>query len=413
MSDISSSRPQGESRPKWRLGRTQGLLICFGVAFLLALSRRPEQWYPYGEDGTIFYQQAHELGLRSLFVSYGGYLHLGLRIMALFLAQFPPSLMPFAMVTTALALQAGIATYIFSDEISNLVPSQFHRGLFAFVYIGLPDIDEVHGHFVNSQWHLALLSALLIFGRAPATRAGKVVRLLLVAILSLTGPFVAFLLPLTVYKLYRSRNRFNLGLVLCSIPSCLQVCSALLSNRDSHPWHDFLLPLVIPRTFGGRGFLSAAISPQLFRDHWFDPPVEWAAMFGVLVLCLYAIKEGKRFSIMLIYLGTCVILASFKSGVGSVGARLDPTFSNRYFFIFGFGLLTTMILIVASEKRYVRIATVCCVAGLLSLNWRLPHPEAFWPKYQAALQRYDQAAPGTWVVFPERPDGWVYQIRKR
>src|SRR5579862_2506419 len=140
MSDTESALQGSKSRPEWRLNRTAGLVICFVVAFLLALSRRHEPWYPYAEDGTIFYQQAREFGLGSLFHPYGGYLHLALRIIALLLSQFPPSLMLYAMVATALAIQAGVATYIFSDEISNLVPSQFYRALLAFTYIGLPDV---------------------------------------------------------------------------------------------------------------------------------------------------------------------------------------------------------------------------------------------------------------------------------
>jgi len=413
MIDLAGSLPQGESRPRRRFSPVTSLLICFTVAFILALSRRHAPWYPYAEDGRIFYQQANDLGLRSLFVPDGGYLHVGLRIMALFLAQFPPSMMPYAMVTAALAIQAGLATFIFSEEVSNLVPSQFYRGLFAFIYIGLPDIDEVYGHFVNSQWHLAILSTLLIFGRTPATRRGKIVRLVFVTILSLTGPFVAFLLPPTAYKYFRTRSRYNLGLLLCTIPSCVQICSVFLSDRPTRPWHDLALPLAIPRTFGGRGFLSAAIAPDLFRQYYVNGPVLWASMFGVVVLCIYAVAERKQFSALLIYMGACIIVTSLRGGVGSVGTRMDPTFSNRYFFIFGFGLLSTIVLILASEKRWVRVVTVGCVATILAVSWQLPYPEAFWPKYQAALQRYDRAVPGTRVEFPEVPKEWTFSIRKR
>jgi hypothetical protein len=409
MSDVTAVEP----RPRWRPSRIQGLLICFVVAFLLALSRRHDPWYPYAEDGSVFYQQANFLGLRSLFVPDGGYLHVGLRIMALFLAQFPPSLMPFAMVTAALAIQAAVATYIFSEEISNLVPSQFHRGLLAFIYIGLPDVDEVYGHFVNAQWHLAILSTLLIFGRVPATRAGKVVRLALVAILSLTGPFVAFLLPLTAYKLFRSRSRYNLGLMLCSLPCLVQVGSVFVSDRPTRTADFLLRPLLMPRVFGGRGLLSAAIAPSLFEQHYVDAPVLWAATFGAVVLTLYAILERKRFAVLLLYMGACILVSCLRVGVGNVSGLVDPKFSNRYFFIFGFGLLATVVLMVASEKRRVQAATACCIAAMLAVSWQLPYPVGFWPKYQAALQRYDRAKPGTQVVFPEVPKGWIFFVRKR
>ncbi|HWD37824.1 MAG TPA: hypothetical protein VG944_03185 [Fimbriimonas sp.] len=413
MAEVSTDLQNGAGRARWRLNPVAQLLICFVIAFALALSRRHAPWYPYAEDGIIFYQQANDFGIRSLIIPDGGYLHVGLRIMALALAQFPPSLMPFAMVATALAIQAAVATFIFSDGISNLVPSQFYRGLFAFIYIGLPDVDEVHGHFVNSQWHLALLSALLIFGRVPVSRAGKIVRLALVTILSLTGPFVAFLLPLTAFKYYRSRSRYNLGLLLCSIPAFIQICSVFLSDRPTRPWHDLARPMAIPRIFGGRSLLSAAIAPSLFENHYADEPVLWAALFGTVVLCAYAIVMRKRFALLLLYLGGCILLTSLRGGVGSMGTRLNPEFSNRYYFIFGFGLIVTVILMVASEKRWARVATACCAAAVLAVSWQLPSPVNFWPKYQAALQTYDRAAPGTVVVFPEVPKEWSFRVRKR
>lgn len=412
MSDDSSALPEPKPLPRWRPGRWQSLLICFVVAFLLALSRRHEPWYPYAEDGRIFYQQAIDFGLKSLFIPDGGYLHVCLRIMALLLAKFPPSLMPFAMVTTALAIQAGVATYIYSDQISNLVPSQFYRGLFAFIYIGLPDIDEVYGHFVNSQWHLAILSTLLIFGTIPCTRAGKVVRLVLVSLLSLTGPFVAFLLPITAFKLIRSRIGYNLGLLLCSIPSFVQVCLVYLSGRPTRASEFFHRPLLFPRAIGGRGLLSAAIAPGLFEAHYVDAPVLWAATFGVMVLTLYAIFERKKFAILLIYLGACILFSSLRVGVGNVSGLVDPKFSNRYFFILGFGLLATIISMLVSEKPRVRVATACCVIAMLAFSWQLPYPTDIGPKYQAAVQRWDQAAPGTKVVFPESPKEWDFQLTK-
>jgi hypothetical protein len=321
--------------------------------------------------------------------------------------------MPFAMVTAALAIQAGVATFIYSDGISNLVPSEFYRGLLAFIYIGLPDVDEVYGHFVNSQWHLAILSTLLLFAKMPSTRPGKIFRLVLVAILSMTGPFVAFLLPLTAFKLIRSRSRYNLGLLLCSLPCFIQVGSVAVSHRATRTSHFLFRALLIPRTFGGRGLLSAAIAPSLFKAHYVDAPVLWAATFGVVVLCIYAVAERKWFAVLMLYLGGCIIFSCLRVGEGTVSGLLDPLFSNRYFFTFGFGLLATIVLMVASESWRVRVATAVCIAAMLAISWQLPYPEAFWPKYQAALQRYRQASPGTRVVFPEVPKEWIFEVTKR
>lgn len=413
MTELAASMRQGEGRARWRLGYVPSLLICFVIAFLLAVSRRHDPWYPYAEDGTVFYQQALELGIRSLFVVYGGYLHLGLRLMALPLSLFPPSLMPYAMVATALGVQAAVATFIFSDELSNLVPSRFYRGLFAFIYIGLPDVDEVYGHFVNTQWQLAVLAALLLFARVPRSRAGKVFRLCLVAILSLTGPFVAFLLPLIAFKFYRSRSRYNLGMLLCSLPSLIQILVISSSDRQTRPWSDLLRPMFIPRLIGGRSFFSAAISPHLFERYFVDEPVLWAATFAVLVLCFYAISERKRFAALMLYLGGWILLTSLHGGIGSTGGRLDPAFSNRYYFIFGFGLLATIVLMLQSKDRRLRAATACGVTALLAWSWVLPSPKEFEPKYQAALKLYDQAKPGDKVVFPEAPKGWEYEVMKR
>lgn len=172
-------------------------------------------------------------------------------------------------------------------------------------------------------------------------------------------------------------------------------------------------PLFIPRTFGGRGLLSAAIAPQLFEAHRLDAPVLWAATFGAAVLCVYAILELKRFAALLLYLGLCIIVTSFRAGVGNIATRLNPEFSNRYYFIFGFGLIATVVLMFASEKRIVRAVTAVCLVGVLALSWQLPSPVGFWPKYQAALRQYDEAAPGTVVVFPEVPKEWFYRVRKR
>ena len=52
---------------------------------------KPQFW---GEDGPIFYQQAAELGWRSLFLVYSGYFTVLQRLIGIIASSFSPSLAP-------------------------------------------------------------------------------------------------------------------------------------------------------------------------------------------------------------------------------------------------------------------------------------------------------------------------------
>ena len=191
--------------------------IVFLCAVAIGISRRPDAMFHaqfWAEDGTVFYADAYQAGIRSLFWPFAKYFILYLRLVGLVaqpfgLARAPLVLNAFAIVTQALPVWLLLSRRL--SWVGGIPERLFLAGL----YLALPNSEEVMAIFPNSQWFLALLCFLVIVSAEMKEWAWRCFDLVIVGLCALTGPFVIVLAPIGAVIWWKRRR--NWGLVLTMV----------------------------------------------------------------------------------------------------------------------------------------------------------------------------------------------------
>ena len=89
----------------------------------------------------------------------------------------------FSSMSVALAVQVLPAVMVASHRYSSAVPDVRVRLLLATLYLVIPNSSEIFVNLTDAQWHLAVLSVLVVLA-LPATGGWRVFD---VAVLALSG----------------------------------------------------------------------------------------------------------------------------------------------------------------------------------------------------------------------------------
>lgn len=179
-------------------------LLCGGVALLIFISRKPEQWFNpqfWGEDGQVFFTEAVSLGTKSLIEPYAGYFHLVPRVVALVASAMPWEHLPaIYMLVAALGASAVVARVALAD----LPPLARLTGALAMVVV--PHSGEVFLNLTNLHWLLGPLLVVNLLEAAPTSRWHALRRALEVALAGLSGPMVLCFAPFAALWLAGQRR---------------------------------------------------------------------------------------------------------------------------------------------------------------------------------------------------------------
>lgn len=177
---------------------------CVLVAVVLAIRRPDSILHPqlWAEDGPIFLQQQIELGWRSIFTPYAGYLHLVPRL----IAWISGELVPLQYVPLAYNM---LTLVVSSAALSRLSISTLPSGmpwLLTAAAVVVPHGGEIFVNVTNVQWLLALPLLVIIM----EDRNGRACRIwvdsLVVLVMGLTGPFSLLFLPVLALRLIIDRG---------------------------------------------------------------------------------------------------------------------------------------------------------------------------------------------------------------
>jgi hypothetical protein len=375
-------------------------LPVLAVAMLVLYLRKPDALASpqfWAEDGTIFFKDAFELGLRSLAMPYNGYFHLASRLIALLLSPVPTALAPAAYAWAAAALTLGICALALSDRVP--LP-RTQRTVFALAIVAAPVRPEIYLTLCNSQWVLALALVLVAIWRPPGTLAGRFADRALVLAAGLSGVYSLLFAPLYLWRVFRERTQHAavlLGLVLA--------CSAV---QTSH--------------------LSTTRVPGEAR--WNNPdfvraPAKWLLFtFGGPV---HELQFGWPFTVLaaacliLLYFALCraalcrrdaqlgaLVIASMLPLLSAIWAhRVSPlavTNSGRYVYLPTVLLLWSLAALLPS-----RAAMAALVAALVSFVYVLrDRPPMTDYRWREASRCIDAGGP---CVIPINPPGWTMSIQ--
>jgi hypothetical protein len=402
--------------------------IVFLVAFLIVFSRRPDAILNaqfYAEDGRVWYLDAYNFGLRSLFIPHTGYLQTLSRIVAHLALLFPLSLAPLVMNLCAIVVQILPVNVFLSSRFSG-IPLRV-RLLGSLMYLAIPNSAEVHANITNGQWHLGLAACLVLLARPASAWGWRIFDGVVLVMISVSSPLGVLLVPVAAAMWWKRRERWSAYSLALLVPGAIvDGLIALLSHQRQVGTIGATFSR-FDAIFGRQVFLSSLLGKnsqvwllQLHDLHL----VEMIATVAGLGVLLYALRYGQiELKLFILFAYAVLALALVKPLVGT------PELPNwelmcwpgidgeRYYFLPMLAFLASLVWM-ATRKASARVLRKFAVALLLLFpigvyqDWNLPAFEDLDFYYYA--DQFERAPAGTKIVIPINPDPvWAMELTKR
>ncbi len=197
------------STTRWHSRRWVAPAFAVAVNLVALFLRRPDAFvHPqfWAEDGLVFFKDAHEACVSSLFNRYAGYLLVYPRAVAAVGCLLPVRALPALYNAFAVAGVLALCLCCFS---SRLKLAQWQRVGMALAVSLSPTLHEVLLTLTNVQWVLALGLLLLLVVEPPQSRRQWVFDLGALAFLGLNGPFALIFSPLYAVRAAWRRTRYD------------------------------------------------------------------------------------------------------------------------------------------------------------------------------------------------------------
>jgi hypothetical protein len=341
------------------------LIVRASDAFLA-----PNFW---AEDGAFFWYQMETEGFFvSFFHPFAGYLHFYPRILAGIVSLFSPFYAPFlyavATAITAFWIGVTIATCKLPGRMAFW---------FAAVWLLVPHPNgEVFANIANSQWVLAPALALILLTPKPNSRAAYINQIVFVAMVGFSGPFAAVTLPLSLWRLWHSRDLIafvSVGLAFVAT-TVAHFNYPVYFQGTPEPLH--LIKMILIRTF---------------PENW-PTLVASVAMLAVAV----AVPKGRALRVGFIVFAALVLSAAvvkyWKAPESFDSPHTTPEFyfCARYFFIPKVLTLWIAISLIYDRGRARYLAAIWIVLFLatypIEFFWRAPRADTHWHDAVASMK---------------------------
>jgi hypothetical protein len=398
--------------------------IAFSVAFLIVFSRRPDAILNaqfYAEDGRVWYLDAYNLGLHSLFMPQGGYLNTLSRIVALIALLFPLFLAPLVMNLCAIVVQILPVNIFLSSRFSG-IPLKT-RLLGSLLYLAIPNAAEIHATITNAQGHLALAACLVLLARPASGWGRRIFDGAVLVMISVSSPIGILLVPVAAVLWWKRRRGWSAFTLALLVPGALvDGLIALLSHgrQNSQNGATFSRFAAI---LGRQVFFSSLLGQNsqdwLMQLHDLHLVEVCATVTGLAVL-LYALRYGQTELRLFILFAYAVLALALVHPLAGAPDRPQwdwlcvPGCGERYYFLPMLAFLASL-LWMASRKTTARALRNFAVALLLLLpigvyqDWNYPpFNDLDFSQYAA---QFEQAPAGTTIVIPINP-GWVLPLTK-
>lgn len=249
--------------------KSEAMFIVFNIAagllfIAVKLNGTPIANTLWAEDGTVFVNQAHALGWKSLWVTYAGSLYLYQRFVALLSASFELKYTPYIFFCGWLLAYVALI-YVASIRALQCGINALSAGALVILMLAQPHSGEVFFTLTNAHWFLG--GALAIYLLVPQKNGISFTGYIGLAVACLSGPFSLLLIPvLAIQSLILRDWKERRGVYVIVAMAATAQCGALLaSNRipsgiiDSGYAH-WVNPIAQFLDFGNRSILQLAVS---------------------------------------------------------------------------------------------------------------------------------------------------------
>jgi hypothetical protein len=443
---ITDARPDGtrflpDFRSEAQGEKLRFHLVIFVTAFLIVCSRRPDAVLNpqfYAEEGTFFYRDAYQLGLHSLLLTYGGYYHTTLRLVALFVQLFPFACAPLVMNLAGIAFQVLPVNIFLSSRFSAIALPI--RLLASFVYLGLPNSFEIHANITNVQWHLALLACLVLLAQPATTKGWQLFDGIALFLTSLSSPMGILLVPAAAVIWWKRRNKLNnrsvASLAILSAGAAIEMISVLSHWHGRQAPHSNLVGQVIFNggpTGANLHYFAAILGRQVFLPSLLglntlgwpsqltaaSTPEAVSTVVGLALLLYVLFSAPLELKLFVVFAAAVLALDLVNPLAGPPDHPqwywlCRPGCGNRYYFLPMLAFLASL-LWVASRKdspgtlRYFAVALLLLLPVGIYQDWRITAFQDF--RFQEFAKKFERVPSGTQVIIPINPN-WLMELTK-
>jgi hypothetical protein len=416
-------------------------VAVFAVAFFIVVSRRPDAIMNaqfYAEDGWVWYPQAYQFGLPSFFTPEAGYVHALIRTVTLFSLLFPFSLAPLVMNISAIVVQILPVNVFLSSRFSR-VPL-WMRLLGSFVYLAIPNSQEIDANITNVQWHLALLACLVLLAQPPSNRRWRIFDAIVLVFTSFSSPIGILLIPAAAalwWKRRQPQSALSFGLL---VPGAITELLVTLLGHQRPPALNGPSLCRFIRILGGQIYLSAMAgwrAQLVFLKQQDairlitaanDCPIDglfYASLFAAavgLTITIYAllyapfeVKVFVLFCFSVLGLALARPLAGAPGNFPQWGYLCYPGRAGRYYFFPMLAFFASLAWAATNRAspaviRYVVILPLILLPYGIQQDWQYDaFQDLHFPSY---AEKFEHASAGTTLTIPINPRSTM-KITKR
>lgn len=374
-------------------------------------------WNPqfWAEDGTIFFANAYNEGLKSIFEPYNGYLHLYPRIVAISVEIFniPYTYAPHFYKLSWFFVSFIIVYYIFFQlEYDNIKSTALATILFI-----VPVNNDIIMAICNAHWVLSLIPILIVSTNPIKKNSTRIITNALLVIVGLSTINIAFMWPLFLLRLYFYRNKDSyIHFIVITFVTFLQGIFFLLtaSNRlypgTSFTVHDYAV--VLSKFF----FFPLSITNNISSSYRLATLYLFLILvLLILVYIIYSSYINKRFFTLFSVLASIFMIGASIYGTKNVNLAISPLGGGgRYFFIptvaFAWAILGMRRNYSIASIKYL-LFTYYILFMITFLNSRHsplnPYIDYRWKEHAKKINTQEE------MIIPINPPGWNIYLHKK
>jgi hypothetical protein len=380
----------------------------------------PQFW---AEDGLDWYQEAYLFGTHCLFIPHTGYLQTISRMAAIFSIYFPILYAPLIFALISLAAQVSPIAVFLSERFDYLVPNIKLRLFISLCYVLIPNSYEINMNLAGAQWHIAILSFLLIVGREPKQFYVRMMDYPALAIFGLSGPYSIFLSPIALFEWFKGRTiEKSMKAFVVSTTAVIQLVVLTLctgSSRSNAPlgasvksFFQILGNQIFAGGIVGNVETMGKIGLWLHYLNYVGVPI-------AIILIVIAMARGPVIYREFIFLAFTILGSALIRPLASLTEPQWPVMKNlgigdRYYVLPIIAWIMTLIILSLKGNKLTKYISRFLIAMMFIL---VPFNFSF-AKYadtdfdKEALE-FEQALPGQKVTFQENPPGWDFTLIKK
>jgi hypothetical protein len=404
------------------------VVLVFLFFAAVVVSRRPDVLFNaqfWAEDGKVWFADAYNLGVIQPFLHpAAGYFDTFPRMAALIGLFLPLGIAPLMFSCIAIVFQVLPAQFLLSSRCSEW-GSMNARALFAFLYLGLPNSQEMHANITNTQWHLALLALMILFARPGQSALWNAFDLLILALSALSGPFIIFIAPIAAILYWSEpRNRQRMALFLTTgVGALIQGLAVLLTGGEARVVQAVrgATPELLIQILAKQVFLAALVGRRTLAGFSFESGSNWiiavvAVCVGIAIECYVLLKAPSVWKAFIAF-SFCILGVSlaFPMTKSPQWPALLASGGVRYWFFPMLAFMASVVWMLHGRNPAIVRATATAlllvmVYGIVQ-DWGHPRPVDF--RFSDYARKFSELPPGSTLFIPINPAGWTMQLMKR